>query len=812
MSILSGLGLSLLGLLLTAAAGAGIFYALFSQSFPSLETFASYYNNKPSPTRFFARDGETLLFTLAYENFETQTLSVCETQGEGCFPKTFLEAARLTRENLSGRSKDPLAEDMVKTVYAKAIGESSRPELLTKILSYQIRQTYGEDQLTAWYYNNAWFGQMAFGLDAAARLYLDKSAESLSDAECVLMSAIVNAPMLNPIDSKGALRDFYLSQLADLQRAGLFDESQADVLARSNFIIFEPPQYANAAEPDLITQKALNALVNQFGRETVERGGITVITSEDAAIQGYLNCITSEENNEENSSCPLSAAYSDREIQNAAESLRTAPVSIAIIDVNNGQILAELEGENDSSGTRTYSSSLNHYPIGTTMNIFAALTAFKGGSSPSTLLWDLENEYASKPENPDNETYHGPIQLREALTQDYLRPLTAHLQQFGSGAVQRNASLFGLSGSMLSEQDLLKNGGSFTAEAVAYSLLPFAALGEQRGSAVSGVIQPVSILQIERETGETEFPQAAAQKVLIADNLAYLVHNVFTQETGDLALPDRPSAAKIGQAAGDSGLWISGYTANLSCAIRLADSGKISAFVTDGDRIRETAEILWQSVMEQAHRGRPVSGWEIPSDVSQVRICLPSGKLPTKACQETMTDVFLRGNEPYEYDEFYVEVPINRQNRLLATRYTPPEDVVNEVFLNLPAEAADWAAANSIEPLPTVYDPIRTKTQNKYIQIESPQEFQAFTGNEQIDIIVRLTLDKTPESMQVSVGAGMYPVQWTEICSETALENGQWLLCSFDSSELEPGLYSLRTAFTLPGQLYRAAETYFEVE
>ena len=234
----------------------------------------------------------------------------------------------------------------------------------------------------------------------------------------------------------------------------------------------------------------------------------------------------------------------------------------------------------------------------------------------------------------------------------------------------------------------------------------------------------------------------------------------------------------------------------------------------DSDPVRETAEVLWRSVMEYAHRNLPASGWEIPPDVSQVRVCLPSGKLPTAACQETMTEIFLRGNEPYEYDDFYVSAQINKQNRMLATRYTPEEDIETAVFLDLPSEASEWAAANDIESMPTEYDPIRDEDrQGGAVRIESPSEFQIFRqeNGESIDVIVRLLLSQPPLSLQVSIGSGLYPTQWTEVCTGTSLDNGKWMLCSIDPSTLEPGLYAMRTAFFLPNQGYRSAETYFEV-
>lgn len=819
LSFLGGMGLTLLALALLAAVGIGINYALFTRSFPSLGRFQAQYTAKPEPTRFFARDGETLLFTLAYENFESRDLAICEEDGEGCFPETFTEAARITRESGLFRNNGySVAEEMVRKVYAGEIASSRYPKLLTGILTRQVLKYFGADQLLTWYYNTAWFGQMAFGLDAAAHLYLDKAGDSLSDAECVLMSAIINTPMLNPIDSKGALRDSYLQQLSLLHQAGLFTDEEAESLSRNNFIIFEPPQYVSGSEPDLITRKALDAVLNRYGREQVERGGLKIVTTEDVALQTYLRCITSELTDEEKALvCPLTDGMDEETVQKARETVRLTPVSAAVIDIESGELLAILEAQINRENLREYARSAEAYPIGSTMNYFAALTAFSGGDSPSTLLWDLESSYgAGSAAAADEGPYQGPVTLRQTLTRDLLRPLTAHLGIFGSGTIQRNAELFGLTNShAISESDILYTGSTDTAETVAFSLIPFATLGDQTGTDASGSMHPVTIISIETDSGEPEpTPQPITRKSLIARNLAYLVHHIFSQNTENVRLPDRPAAVKTGTVRGEESLWVSGYTTQISCALRVGAPRTTSPFVEDSDPVRETAEVLWRSVMEYAHRNLPASGWEIPPDVSQVRVCLPSGKLPTAACQETMTEIFLRGNEPYEYDDFYVSAQINKQNRMLATRYTPAEDIETAVFLDLPSEASEWAAANDIESMPTEYDPIRDEDrQGGAVRIESPSEFQIFRqeNGESIDVIVRLLLSQPPLSLQVSIGSGLYPTQWTEVCTGTSLDNGKWMLCSIDPSTLEPGLYAMRTAFFLPNQGYRSAETYFEV-
>lgn len=785
-------GLFLCALIVIAGAALGVFYAVFSQTFPSLTRFQAYFEERPEPTRFYARDAETLLFTLAYENDSGKALAICESDGEGCLPRKLIEAVSLTRnDRVRKGAAVGFAEEMVREAYAEDVASSRHPELLVRLLAAQIRRQYSADELTALYLNHAWFGQMAFGPDAAAKLYLDKSGDQLTDAECVLFSAIVDTPALNPIDSNGAVRDAYLKQLRLLHEYGLFTEEETEALGRANFVIFEPPAYEGGSEPDLITRKALDAVIAAYGRERVERGGLTVITTEDAELQSYIVCAVSGGDEEE---CPLSSAFDQAELTAASDALHSSQVSAAVIDVASGQLLAAVE-----SAGGAISASEQAYPVGTSMNYFAALTAFANGSAPSSLLWDLEGT--------EEEPARGPIQLRDAAVNDCQRCLTTLTGTYGSSAVQNEAALFGLTNSHGTPKNgILTEGGHYTAEEFAFALTPFAALGTQTGTGTA-VIRPISVSLVRFSDGTTDAPQPQTSRAILTEGLAYLVHHVFSQDTMSMNLSDRPAAVKIGVVTGDDSRWVSGYTPTTAAAVRIGETETVSAFTTDENRVETAAKVFWRSVMEFADRGKPVSGWQSPDDISRVRVCLPSGKLPTEACQNTVTEVFLKGAEPWEYDDFYTEVTVNKENGLLATRFTPVSDRETKVFLTLPENARDWAEENGIESVPTEYDPIPAETSDGTVLIETPAAFDTVLSGETLNVTVDLNLPQSAESWEVTIGDGMFPEHWMKVCEGGALDNGRWRLCEIE--ELEPGLHVLRVSFILPDSRYESAETYF---
>jgi membrane peptidoglycan carboxypeptidase len=58
------------------------------------------------------------------------------------------------------------------------------------LLARQVPQTYSKEQILEWYLNTNFYGNLAYGIEAAARIYFDKPASQLTLAEARLLAAI----------------------------------------------------------------------------------------------------------------------------------------------------------------------------------------------------------------------------------------------------------------------------------------------------------------------------------------------------------------------------------------------------------------------------------------------------------------------------------------------------------------------------------------------------------------------------------------------------------------------------------------------
>lgn len=57
---------------------------------------------------------------------------------------------------------------------------------------------------------------------------------------------------------------------------------------------------------------------------------------------------------------------------------------------------------------------------------------------------------------------------------------------------------------------------------------------------------------------------------------------------------------------------------------------------------------VWRTVMEKVHQNLEVKEFSQPEDISEVKVCAATGKLPNHGC-ETITEYFAKGTEPSKY-------------------------------------------------------------------------------------------------------------------------------------------------------------------
>lgn len=833
--------LSLIGAALVIA---GI-YAGISQGLPQIDGFERFFDENLPPTIVTDREDAHALLVLSSDMLKSEKLAIGET-GKPGFSQNLINTVVASRQpdfwsssgaalpqglrSLFSGEPETIAEELAEQVYAHRLGSGLRKSVLMKLLAMQVTERYSPRMILTWYLNSAYFGQLAFGADSAAKTYLNRSAADLTLAESVFLSAILNAPALNPIDSQGAMKQSYLAEVSRLERTGYLSSEQVAELSSTNFVIYEPPQLNAEVQTNPGVQSALSEAYKLLGQEVIERGGYRIRSTIDFSLQQLLECLLTpsqiSETEETAAGTGTNADPAERcalnpltpaDAENAASilnTLRTAPVSAVVLDISSGEVLAAMEWSLGASGLRKAANRFGLHEPGTSLTPFVALAGFSQRISPSSMSWDTAETRVSLPadyRNPDGK-FHGPISLRTAINEDLLGPVMSLLNRLGSSAVLNRISQFGL-GSLgrFSPEALLLNSGAAAIDQLAMAYIPFAA-GEVSGSGDRAYPDAQTILDIRSPLSEPIPLKKTVSLSVLDENLSYLMTHLLAEGDQAFRYLDRPAALKIGRIYQSGSVWIIGYTPDILTAVYLGESGGAE---TDGELILNSALTLWQTLMRKATENYPVRDWTRPQQVLQLNVCVPSGKLPSAICPEIESEVFLSGSEPYETDDLYVSIPVNAETQRLATVRTPFNRITEAVYMRVPAFAEKWAQENGVPAIPSEYDTVQEEPVSE-ILIYQPAAFAVYQHETRdktlIEVKAELAVSEAIQTVQVSLGSGMNPTHWQEITRADALENGRWTLAEMDSKMLTPGLHVVRvTVVTRNGKVYRA-DQFFTVK
>lgn len=836
------IGVTLTLIFAAAMLSLALLHATLTRSLPSLTVFERWINTPPQPSFFTDQSGRERLLTVRYRDFADAAQR--RYPDFDSYTKDFIRALVASEQadfftDHGGLFAVPhplepapqrISEKIAALIFGEQLGSGFGRALRLRILGSQIQRAYPREKILIAYLENVWFGQLSVGVSAAMRTYLDKSVADATLADGVLMSAILEKPTLNPIDSHGATRTLYLEKIDRLLAEGALTTDEADSLRSYSFIVFEPPAPDQTQQPNPLLQKAFQSAVNAFGLEAVERGNIAVRTTIDAELQEYLACLSgvaplapvaetdlertesdgaetagetdppAENPESPQSACPLSESIDPDDAQTYQRIYRSADFSAFILNVRTGAALAGIQAITTPNGSRISERSFRAYPPGSVITPFTALTAYSNGYGPASAVWDIPSATPELISSADrqNQSELGPIRLRTALTQDRLSPVVEITHDLGSDKIMCTMAEFGLSNwSGLDAGRLYFGGGYVTVENLAAAFSAFAGSGQISGTyadpndplpvprTVLAAFRPDSVDPIDLQ------PRASLR--FIDEPLAYLVNHTFSADDQTYRFIDRPAAVKIGKTTSDSSRWLIGYTPDRVIALRIGAVAGVS------ERLIEAAiTALFRSVGEKTHEGLAVTGWTQPESVETRLVCAESGKRLTAACPNPVSEIFLAGNESFETDDRYRNVTVNAETGALATALTPFSLRAEKTFLDVPDFAKIWARTHQIEAVPTIYDTVQKKEAGA-VQIVAPVTFtdvnlNAVAGTTKIEIKVELNTETPAETVLVQYGKGLDPKGWTLIDKKTALENGRWTVAEFDYAGLDSGIYTIRVA------------------
>ncbi len=467
------------------------------------------------------------------------------------------------------------------------------------------------------------------------------------------------------------------------------------------------------------------------------------------------------------------------------ESLPGARASFLMLDPRAGQILAAV----GDMGTAIQGNSLSAHPAGTTITPLIYLTAFSRGFNPASLAWDVPVDLPV----PGN-VYHGPVRLRTALANDYLIPASQLLDQLSRDSVENISTPLGLAFPV--EGQILQDDFDVSPLTLAGTYSVFANEGTQAGrSKVNGEFNATTVLKVSDVNDFVWLDwQAPQNRSVISPQLAYIMNQVLSDESArwpSLGHPNpleigRPAAAKLSQSLDEASAWTVGYTPQRVGIVWLG--GDNDAGAPEGDLIPTVSAEVWHALMQYALREMPPTSWAMPAGILTLPVCDPSGLLPTAACPNVVSEIFLEGRQPIQADNLYQTFQVNIETGLLATVFTAPELVEARTYMAVPPDKRAWADTAGILAPPTAYDTVQSPPVLENVHLTAPAMFSDGRGKVQI---TGSAAGADFLSYRLEYGQGLYPRTWIQIGSDSAAPLTEALLGEWDTTGLN-GLYALR--------------------
>jgi 1A family penicillin-binding protein len=547
-------------------------------------------------------------------------------------------------DTISGAST--ITQQLVRNVVLEP-KERNQRSLLRKtreaLLAFQLTQKYpgeaGKNQILQMYLNEIYYGNLAYGVEAAAQTYFAKHARDLTLPEAALIAGLPQAPATyDPLKNPNAAKARQVYVLDQMVRNDRISEQQAEQAkrVRLNYTTLKrdllAPHWVMYVR-DLVEQK--------YGPRLLYQGGLKIYTTLDLELQRKLEEVA--RNNTD--------TLAIRDGNNTA---------ITAVNPKTGEVLAmigsmdyynkEIEGQVNVTVAKP-----GRQP-GSSIKPLVYMTAFARDYTPATVVQDqpismrddLGRVWA--PQNFDNR-FRGSVTLRTALGNSLNIPAVRVLEHIGVDAAWDMARKLGIT----TWEDRSRLGLSLTLGGA--EVLPLELTGVYTTLANNGRRIPlVAVTKVVDSDGNVLDDYKVPQGEQVVDpRAAYMVTHILSDNNARLVTygpnsllkMDRPAAPKTGTTDKYRDTWTMGYTPNLVMGVWVGN--------TDGHPMKEvlssmSAGKIWREAMDtaMAHLNLPPEPFQRPSGLVEAEVC---------------GDSTMRPGQPFCYKEIFKIEQAPRQAR-----------------------------------------------------------------------------------------------------------------------------------------------------
>jgi len=599
------------------------------------------------------------------------------------------------------------------------------------ILAIETEQKFDKNEILKMYLNQIPYGSNAYGIEAAAQTFFGKSAKDLDISEAALLAGLPKATTYySPYGAHPEALEFrYKNIINQMLQEGYISEEEAREAREVEILKKIKPFQENIVAPHFV-MFVKQQLVDEFGEEKVEKGGLKVYTTlfyemqmiaEDAVRNG------AEEN------------VKNYDAHNAA---------LVAIDPKTGKILSMVGSKDyfniEEDGNVNVAISPYRQP-GSSFKPFVYATAFKKGYTPDTILFDTYTNFgidgSGKEFRPQNYNlkYSGPVTIRQALAMSLNVPAVKTLYLTGiedSIQTARDLGITTLNNPDTYGLSLVLGTGEVKLLDMVSAYGVFANDGYKNDY--------VSILKIEDYNGEIlkEFKENSKQVLdaEIARNVTSILSDNVARtpafgSKSDLYLGERSVAAKTGTTNSYKDGWTIGYTPSLAAGVWAGNNSSKEMKRAGGIK---AAAPIWNDFMSRVLALDPIEKFASPKPI-EINKPILNGEYKSeviikldKACGDKLA------NELTPEDQIEEKVYLTAHNILYYVDKNDPQGnypknpAEDEQFVRWEGPVLEWLGENADEinvELPTEVCNLRNEDSLPILEIVSPQNNQIIQGD-----------------------------------------------------------------------------------
>ncbi len=489
------------------------------------------------------------------------------------------------------------------------------------LLAIVLTQSKSKEEILEMYFNEIYYGNLAYGVQTAAQTFFGKDVEQLSLGEAAMLAGLPQAPAsLDPLNPdpivQAAVDERWRQVLGEMVEEGFINQGQVRAALQEGLSFVPAKVSLTAPHFTVYAQGELERLMRDLGYspEAITGGGLRVYTTLDQSVNRLAQ-----------------RAAANQVAQLQAKNVSNAAVVVA--KPASGEIIAmigSIDYDNDEIDGSVNVTTAFRQP-GSTMKPFTYSAAMERGMSTIDVLWDTRSQIALPglpvytPRNFDN-TFHGPMTMRAALANSYNIPavqtlravgvdyLLSLLRRFGITTLEEDASNYGLSLTLGGgEVSLIELTNAFAVFANQGTYVPVTSIRCVINSDDEIIYQYDNGCPEGQITGQTVI-NLPRQKRVLDPRLSFVITDMLSDNAARSAAmgaysPLRTenifSAVKTGTTDDVKDNWTIGYTSNVAVGVWMGNN--------DGDPMINSSGLtgaapIWNTVLTGIYGNRDLLG------------------------------------------------------------------------------------------------------------------------------------------------------------------------------------------------------------